>query len=138
MEHTGLYSVWNRRMCTTSWRSNHSSKMVNSSLPQFTALEVTAVNIPARTETLTNGAVYTPSIRPFLAQDLTKLTQYNQQFLFVGDYNNKHRMWHSRLNKRQGSAYGNLMLSNTATKSQVRMLLLISQRTAIFGRTSST
>jgi hypothetical protein len=102
MEHTGLYNMWNRRICSTAWKSRHSSKMVNSNLPHFTELEVTEVNIPTRTETLANGAVYAPPNRPLLVQNLTKLTQYTQHFILAGDYNAKHKMWNFSKNKRQG------------------------------------
>jgi hypothetical protein len=73
-----------------------------SNPPQLTALEVTAVNIPTRRETLTSDALYAPPIITLLAQELTTLTQYNQHFIFTGDYNAKHATWHSRLTNTRG------------------------------------
>jgi hypothetical protein len=47
------------------------NKEVN--LPHFVAFEVTAVDIPNRTEALIIGAVYVPPSQPNLAQDPTTL-----------------------------------------------------------------
>jgi hypothetical protein len=44
-------------------------------LPHFVALEVTAVNIPNKTDLLAIGDMYAPTSQPLLAQDLTTLTQ---------------------------------------------------------------
>jgi hypothetical protein len=63
-----------------------------ATLPQFAALEVTAINIPNRTGTLTIRAVYAPPSQPLLAQELTILKQCSQHFIFAGDYNAKHQM----------------------------------------------
>jgi hypothetical protein len=82
--------------------------------PQLTALEVTAVNIPTRT----NGAACAPPNWPLLTQDLTTLIQYMQHFIFSGDYNAKRKMWHSHLTNTIGR-----ILHDHA----LRTLLLISQ-----------
>jgi hypothetical protein len=84
-----------------------------ATLPQFAALEATAIIIPTKTETLTVEAVYAPPSRPLLVQELTTLTQCSQHFIFAGGYNAKHQLWHSRLTNTRGrTLYHHALQSN--------------------------
>jgi hypothetical protein len=71
------------------------------------------------------GSPLSPFIANFFMEDFDS-DPVQQHCLFSGDYNAKQKMWHSPL-KIPGAEYCMIMFSNTTMKSQMRILLLISQ-----------
>jgi hypothetical protein len=89
----------------TVLRSSIEHNKVN--LPQLTALEATVFNRDA------SGSVCAPPSRQLLVQDLAILTTYkHQHFIFAGDYNAKHQIWHSGLTTISSRTLHNHALQN--------------------------